>query len=941
MSSMGSLPKKPARPLLLVAVLAAVVVVPSGAFLASEGLTHASLSSVGGVPVGSSAVPALAAHGSPNDIRSTLLSEIPARLSSTPWVASLSGHGPALKPLTSLPNLALLTHGVPKNANGTVSPFYQQQPAPMGLADYGLGATAYSYNVTNLMGAVTFNAPPNVTDPASTGVIEPAGQHDGNVGSVYEFGIQLNTVATNMSIPGSDQGFFWTQNVVNWNDTGIHFVDDTFNLTSATQNPFRVAPGTIYSACGLNSTGVQTVLTVYGGVFQCVGGTIPLTPASYPVSIQLYNNASVNAQNMTQVAYGYRIDMVGTHTVFTGVSDTVVFNNPNASSGRPANRPGFSIDGFAGAPAGLFRDAEMVLVGDIGGDNSVFRSINGTVQLEYANHTLWRSVPSAYDWGGNTGETSSGIAVTWSSPHTEVIHQGPTFLCGLWGAVPGVSVRSGSLHLAGTISPNYGFVFVSNTKPVADPFVVNSTGSNLSWLPTNDKGAFNTWLPPTGAPWTTRYHVQAWAAGFAEFNGTPLKFSDAHYRITMTSAPGNLQAPLYAFGNVQAKALANAVIRPHAPAPYTFRNLVDNLNYTFDHLNDYAYPDFVLFMTQGVTTPMVVSNVTEGTDSPAGPFYFYDFNFGGSTGILTPGPSFVGPLPFFTSGINIYGGHDDVITDQTTAAAGYGLQVVLWGDTAAKVFDITSMFESAGVWVGESTDTQVWNVTATTGGNCLTDMASVRTVGYNLVANGTFGGFIPSLGVNAYSSIDPTFSQVTATAGAYGFLVGEDYGAGAAYDPYYYLPGSIGLTASHVAATDGGIAGNISLSTGTTLSRVSATAFSVGFILDESPATVTDLRAVNNSYGLEIIHTNGSTVKSVDAAQSSTGVVLYGSENVAVSQVVDSVHSTGVEVLDSSAVTITGVLAVRYSLGVYVFNSTNVVISKITTRDHSTAVVVG
>ena len=196
---------------------------------------------------------------------------------------------------------------------------------------------------------------------------------------MYEFGIQLNTVATNITFPGSDAGFFWTQNVVDWNDTGIHFVDDTFNFTSGTP---VIRPGTIYSGCYNNTAGVNQILFVYGGVFQCVGGTIPVSPASYPVTIQLYNNATINAQNRTQVSYGYWIDEAGTGTIYTGISDTVVFNNPTAPHTAPTRTPGFSIDGFAPTPLGLLRDAEIDIVGDIGGDNAVFRSVNGSVNLE-------------------------------------------------------------------------------------------------------------------------------------------------------------------------------------------------------------------------------------------------------------------------------------------------------------------------------------------------------------------------------------------------------------------------------------------------------------------------------------------------------------------------------------------------------------------------------
>ena len=62
--------------------------------------------------------------------------------------------------------------------------------------------------------------------------------------------------------------------MVNWNDTGIHFASDTFNVTGGSD--FYIPNGTIYSGCNNSTSGVDEILNVYGGVFQCVGGTIPL-----------------------------------------------------------------------------------------------------------------------------------------------------------------------------------------------------------------------------------------------------------------------------------------------------------------------------------------------------------------------------------------------------------------------------------------------------------------------------------------------------------------------------------------------------------------------------------------------------------------------------------------------------------------------------------------
>jgi Thermopsin len=876
----------------IVVAIAALMLLPGGSVVPN---VVASEEPAPGSTTGAASAASLPLTASAPSPTATVLASLPANLESVPWIASLDHQGPARQPLTSLPNLALLEHS---GALGSpVNPFYVAQPAPLGLADYGLGATPYSYNTSHFMGEVTFNAPPNVTDPASTGVIEPGGAADGYVGSVHEFGIQLNTVATKFALPGTDAGFFWTQNVLNWNDTGIHFVDDTFNLTSATQTPFYIAPGTILSGCNNNSAGVNVILYNYGGVFQCVGKTIPVSASSYPVTVQLYNNATTNAQNDSQLSYGYRIVEAGTGKVYTGVSDRLVFNNPNAASGKPKHTPGFSVDGFAGAPPGLFRDAELVLVGDIGGDNSVFRSISGSLSLEYSNasHGGFQSVPSAYNFGGDTGETSTGIADYWTPSHTLEINQGPSMLYGLWNAAPWASVKSGDIHLAGSISPSYGFVFVGNTPSPIDPWATGAR-DNLSWLPTTNSGTFSTYLPPLGAPWTTKYYVQAFAAGYAEKNGTPVTGSTASYSLTLKAAPGTLEAPLYMYSNAQAAALAKAVTGSGA-SPYVFNGLVVNMNASFDHLNDYGYASFVVFQAQSVTKPVYVNNTYQGDDSPAGNFYFYDYSFSGSSGLLTPGPNVSGSMPYYTSGINLFDGAGDQVTNQLLAGYYYGLEIVLWQDSHASVSSVTSELLGSGVWVGDSVDTTVSNVVVTSGADGVTDIGSTGTHVNGVLANGTLGGFDRSTGVDAYSSSDGTYTDITATHGGFAVELGEDYGAEADYDPYYYLPGTVGATVSDITAAWGSWGVNASLSTDTSISQLIATHGSVAvFFEDSSYATV--------------------------------------------AHVFDGDHSTGVWALDASYLTIEWVTARNYSTGAYLDSVTSVTLNNIVASDPSVAVVI-
>ncbi len=918
MSKQSTLPKNGWLVLAAVAI-GALMIVPAGSLLSGGVGSHAPGTSTSGLSASvvqrgladsqtasNSRLASLAPQSTP---AATLLSGLPPTLSHVPWIESLSDQGPTLAPLTSLPNLALLKD--PATAtNGRINPYYVAQPAPLGLTDFGLGVKTYSYNTSHILGEVTFNTPPNVTDPASIQLTEVSGQHLGLVGSLNEFGIQLNTVATNISIPGSQHGFFWTQNVLDYNDTGIHFVSDTFNMTSATQDPFYIAPGTIYSACNNGSSGVDRILEVYGGVLQCVGGTVPVSPASYPVTVQLYNNATTNAQKRSVVSYGYRIIEAGTDQVFTGVSDEVVFNSTGAPHHASPYPPGFSIDGFAPSPTGLFRDAEIVLCGNIGGDNSVFRAMNATMNLEYSNASSggFQSVPSAYNWGGDTGETATGVADYWTPSHTLVMNQGPAMLYGLWGAEPYVSVKSGDIHLAGSISPSYGFVFVSNTPPVLDPWNTNlNERDNMSWLPTSDTGTFSTYLPPLGAPWTKSYYVQAFAAGFQELNGSAVTGTDTSYDLSLTSAPGSLRAPLYAFSNSQLASLAQNATGATS-IPYLFISLVVDMNFTFEHVNDYGYATFEVFMTQGASVPVDVDDVYQGVDSSGGNFVFADYSSPPEEGLLGPAPAFY-TLFYWTSGINIYEGVGDVVADQTTIETFYNLQIVLWHDTDALVEGVTSELSSPGVWVGDSVGTQVQGVVAEYASTGVTDMGSFDTSVSDVEAVGSL-----STAIVGHSSSDGTYSNISAQDGAYGVATGDDYGFGVDYDPYYYLPGTTGTAVSIVLALTDSVGVNMSLSYGTTVVGVTADTNSVGVEVDDSHA-------------IQIYGVTGEVL--------STAVYLHNASSVHVEQITADENSTGVFVDVCHNVTIQSVLAYDYSTGVYLVASTHVTITDVRAYDHS------
>ncbi len=860
----------------IVVVVSALMVLPGGAFLSSSAHGgNAFAAATGASPnvlpgtTGSIAPPA----NSPGSI----FSGISPTFANAPWVKSLTHTGPALKALASLPNINILKGGY-TSVSAAIAPFYTSPPAPLGLGDFGLGAKTYSYNTSHVLGQVTFNTPPNATNPGATDLILPPliAQHQGYIGSPYTFGIQLNTIATNITVPGNNADFLWTQNVVNWNDTGIHFVSDTFN---ASYNG-AIDPGTIYSACGLNASGAQTVLDVYGGVFQCVGGTIPVSPASYPVTLQLYNNASVNAANQSEVSYGYRLIEAGTGTVYTGVSDVIVFNNPNPAppSGYVAPPPGFTVDGFALTPGHFLRDSEIVIVGGIGGDNAVFRSINGSINLEYSNLTSggWKNVPSAYNFGGDTGETSVGIADYWTASHTLEINSGPSLLYGLWNAAPWASVASGDIQVAGTITPSYGFVFLGNTAP-------DVYGTNLSWVPTTDSGAFDTYLPPLGAPWTTTYYVQAFAAGSAETNAT-VTASTTSLNIVLPLASGVLRAPLYAYSNAQMAELAKNVTGS-STAPYVFNGLTLNLNFTFNHLNDYTYPVFTMFDSQGVTQPVYVNNTYQGYDSAFGNLYFYVAP-AVQNGILNP-PGEILPVDLvgMTSQIVIYGGSGDRVSNETMIGQGYGAPyaqeggaVILWQDTNAQLNNIVSEFGSVGAWVGDSSGTSVTHVIAAFGYSVyyavgVQDIGSAHTTVTGLLA--AYG----ATGIAAYASSDATYSWINVTFGGMGISAGFDEGYFGVNDAYYNLPGTVGATVNDLnVSLDANLGANFTNSVGTTLNQPSGfdPSFLHAAILNLDATVGTTINGMVANYAASFYAWNATNTAFNNAVIENDGSFRYG-----------------------------------------------------------------
>jgi len=348
--------------------------------------------------------------------------------------------------------------------SGTITPTYAQAPAPMGIGDLGVqkvngrdvGTVSYTSSVE---ATVTLNA-------LNSSYVDGYGPDS--------VSIQLNTVLTNVDLFNHTDNQFWIQNVPVYVESThtLYIVDNIWNFSS---------PSFLFT---------QNSLWSYRGV--------PVPPAYYfgngpswstmmPFTVRVYNNATVLNDRPT-VFLNYSITLSSGRTV-SGSYDKVEFNSTgSARPTHPAPAPTFQIDGQQfGANGYLPNDAEITLIGSNNGCTTSVYDVNATMTLATLPNAsaVYAPVPSALDFGFDTGETSEGISV-WSGPgFVAHLAPGPSLLHPLWGMTGAVS---GFIPVTFHVQPANAFVFASaGTK---------FSSSTAAWAPLLANGLGQFQLPP-------------------------------------------------------------------------------------------------------------------------------------------------------------------------------------------------------------------------------------------------------------------------------------------------------------------------------------------------------------------------------------------------------------------------------------------------------------
>ena len=367
--------------------------------------------------------------------------------------------------------------------NGHVTPLYSQSPAPMGIGDFGLKAgpggsiTPYTLNTTSVEGSISLS---NLNAFYL--------QNDGP----QSVTVQLNTVLNNVTLFGNSSYVFWNQNVIFYSarTQQLEFIDNVWNFSSPS---FNMTPNAIAHGDG----------TIVPYVYYFAIG--PSFTVKYPFTVDLYLTAAVVDGDSTAF-FNFTVHSQG--KTVSGSFDEVMFNSTyGMPAGYSAPMPHYMISGTQITPTGyLLNDAEIMIGGPGGGSTTSVYGISGSMSLKYMpeqaatppigqgphppSHapggmaSMYVNVPSAYDFGTDTGETSEGVAVSWNQADTAQLSAGPSLLYGMWGISP---PNTQMVQYSGTVSPSNAFMFVSQGN------VFNA--ESAAWVPLTLNGDYSFVLP--------------------------------------------------------------------------------------------------------------------------------------------------------------------------------------------------------------------------------------------------------------------------------------------------------------------------------------------------------------------------------------------------------------------------------------------------------------
>jgi len=453
---------------------------------------------------------------------------------------------------------------------GYVTPLYSSTPAPVGLGEFGLmnnstgAVTPFILNTTSVQATFdpSANGGPNATDLADS---SPDG-----------YGVQLNAVVTNITLFGEPGYSFWTQNVIEYYPFlgEIYLITNVWNFSS----PASFLSSNVFYDHGPLGTQVGNEY------YYAFAGPLPL---AYP-----YNMTFTMTSNITDGRNAVYFSLTATNSTDALVLnytdyDYVIFNSLGATTPALTVPSNYTANGFSYNPLGLTDDFEITIGGPGGGSQTTFLSANATETLSYWDATTgsYQAVPSAYSYGGETGETSVGASMSWTTGSNGapvgIMSTGPSLLGGLWNAS---SPAGGPATVYLNINPGNAFVIVAYDGASSTAFNVTEP----EWAPT-----------VTTSELTLPAGTYEFAFAMSDYDaviltGVPLAPGSVTF-ITENLAwdySQGVYTPLWAWTNTQVGNISTTGSGTLASPYVIVNNQYAELGPFFGVLNDYGFPVF-------------------------------------------------------------------------------------------------------------------------------------------------------------------------------------------------------------------------------------------------------------------------------------------------------------------------------------------------------------
>ncbi len=260
---------------------------------------------------------------------------------------------------------------------------YSSEPAPMGIADFGMGSSgAYQYSTSSFLGIAQIQS-----------------LHTQNATGDLTMSMQLNL---NLQFTGKSgqQYVYWIQDVafLDTKNNVINFIDNIWNSS---------APSASLSASAIIGNGQVAncnCSTNNSFYYYVPSSSLPGNGITYslPMTLQFKVNSTLSAQGEPQVTFSYN-DGFGWQAY-----DTVTFLVSVSSDNN------FVVNGFNYNPANIYYDAELILGGPGNGqDTSVIKS-DLQLQLQYWNGHNYQGITNAYNFGSDTSEGIDNALVQWA-----------------------------------------------------------------------------------------------------------------------------------------------------------------------------------------------------------------------------------------------------------------------------------------------------------------------------------------------------------------------------------------------------------------------------------------------------------------------------------------------------------------------------------------------